>query len=173
MSDLTVVIKSWINEFIIQHDLCPFAKFPFENERIAFYELDSFSDPNLIEAIEFFLTDPMDSYDTAFLIFENKIGFDDFIDFFYALEELLMENKVLARLKLVAFHPEYLHGEIEAPYLHFSNRAPLPMVQLLNIDVINKLIKPGQSEKILEKNEKVLKELGVESLQNKLNELRK
>jgi len=43
--------KAWLLEFVIGHNLCPFARKPFESDQIRFICSDALEDSDLLQAL--------------------------------------------------------------------------------------------------------------------------
>lgn len=157
------IIRNWIENYIIQLNLCPYAKVPFKKDRIGYYDMEEIAVSNFSEFASAFLGS---EEDTRFLILPMS-SYEVFLDMYYFIEEQLDEST--NGIKLVPFHPELVHEKIEHNYLNYTNRAPLPIVQFLRTEMLDK-VSEEESEKILTDNENTLRKLGVESLQNKLDE---
>lgn len=173
MKNKTEILKSWIHNYVIQLNLCPYAKFPFQNDRIKFYEDFEFNEVEIQAVFDDFLSISQSTIDTGFLLTYENPSFLDFLDDYYLLEDIILENEIYKDIKLVLFHPEYMHANVNHEHVHFSNRSPFATIQLLDLKTINKAVKEGDSEMILLNNETNLSKLDKVVLQNILNETKR
>lgn len=114
-------------------------------------------------------------FQTKFIIFPEIGTFDEYLDVGYFVEDL---NEILGYsedIKVVHFHPEHLfEGLEENDAVNFSNRSPFPMLQLLREADLEALKMTEEwKEKILDRNAKVLRNLGYKNLLKNLNEYRR
>lgn len=136
------------------------------------YEIVGFKDfENSFERIlNHFISQENDNVKTSFIIFNETKAYLEFLDTYYQAEDYVSENKQFDDVKLVAFHPEYEHGEITNPSLHYSNRSPRPIIQMLSNNYLEENTNTRLVETILLKNEKTLNDKGEKALQIIINE---
>lgn len=129
--------RKWVKDFVIGHNLCPFAKRPFDESRIRFAICES-------EGMEERLTDfwrevslleklGVKEMSNTLLIFpKGEKEFEDYLGFFELCEQLLeMQNKT-TDFQLVSFHPKFQYEGYSAKAArNYSNRSPFPMVHIL------------------------------------------
>lgn len=146
MSNPTQETKNWIQDFVIKHDLCPFAHEPFEKDELYFQE--------------FFLSPKVEDFENLksnlFLIYpESKLNFEDFY------EEVESFNQIIQDFHLIAFHPEFCFQGLKADDIaNLVNKSPYPMVHIISqkdFDLAKVSIKQGESISLI--NEKKLKKI--------------
>lgn len=135
--------KTWIDQFIIAKDICPFAK------HIPAGKLDLTVDEStaLITNLEFLAT-KLDrlTYDlnieTSLLIYPNADpDFLNFLDLFYACDQLLEDLQLRDTFQLVAFHPAFRFDNAEEnDAANYTNRSPYPMVHILRESTVSKAV---------------------------------
>ena len=176
-SDYIDVTKLWVEEFIIGHNICPFAAKPFEEGKVKWEVLNEAAEfTNVIQAaLEKFVKEDWDSFSTCFLIMPFLKNFDDLVEVFYVIQEVAEDLNFSEKLQYAAFHPQSHYGDIDKDEpVNFANRSPFAMVQLLKVDELDSLnITDDFKDEFLQKNESLLTELGVEELSRKLDEYRK
>lgn len=164
MNKITL-IKEWIEGYIIQLNLCPFAKVPFSKNRIAYFNMEK----DVINDFKLFSEEFLKGNDdTSFIILPN-MSFEDFLNLFYFVEEEVMNYS--DNIKLVPFHPDLKHGSNNKKYLDYSNRSPFPLIQFLKTDVLD-TVSEEDSARILQANEHTLKTIGIDSLQKRIDEFK-
>lgn len=136
--------RKWVKDFVIGHNLCPFAKRPFDESRIRFAICES-------EAVEEQLTDfwrevrlleklgSKEVSNTLLIFPKGEEEFEDYLGFFELCEQLLeMQNKT-ADFQLVSFHPKFQYEGYSAKAArNHSNRSPFPMVHILREEEVSK-----------------------------------
>lgn len=132
--------KEWIANFVIHHNICPFAKKVFEGNQIGYYT--EVSDD--FESLAFSFINRISKLKevTAFLIYRTQFpDFLEFLDFYYACEAILEDSQYHKEYQIVAFHPSYLfEGEDVNDPSHLTNRSPYPMIHILRRDHVEKAI---------------------------------
>ena len=136
--------KAWLLNFVIGHNLCPFARKPFESDQIRFVCTDAQEDDALLKALaqelELLLTDS--SIETTLLIVPNALeSFTVYWDFI-ALAEALIESLGLEGVfQIATFHPQYQFdgAEPDAPE-NRTNRSPYPLLHILREESLSKAI---------------------------------
>lgn len=163
-------LEKWIKNYIVELNLCPFASGTLKANKWRVKELD-FKDYKAIEEVFYdFLKEDMNDVETYFTTSEQLNSWEEFLFYFHFLEELTNEIATFNQIKIVGFHPEYKHGEVEQEAIHFSNRAPWPLIQLLNVEDVHKRTALLDVDKVLEDNELTLKGMTVEELQKRLDD---
>lgn len=152
--------KEWISNFVIKHNICPFAQRPFESNEIGYYTEMAHSFDEL--ALSFMKRIGSFKDSTAFVIYRTQFAdFLDFLDFYYACEAMLEDSDFDEQYQIVAFHPQYLfHGEAADDPSNLTNRSPFPMIHILRRDHVEKAIDIyGNVENISQRNIDYLRNL--------------
>lgn len=161
--------KNWVNSFIIEYDICPFAEKVVTDQRIEYYVInDSNIEDCLIKLIEYlFKLQTNDKIETALLIFPEAVAdFDDYLEFLAIANQLLEEQGFADDFQLASFHPDYcFEGEDSQDAANFTNRAPWPMLHLIRQSSIETGLKfYDNPEQIPVRNIKLTRELGYQFL---------
>ena len=134
------IVKAWIEQWVIELNLCPFAAKPFAEDKIRFVV---FEKTEVFEMMDFFLEElktlsTTSSLDTSILILDNICSdFEDYLDVFYFLESKLADFDLEDEFQLASFHPAYrFEGEEESSNSHYTNRSPLPLIHILRVDQV-------------------------------------
>lgn len=153
--------RTWIEQFVIHHNLCPFAKAPFTKDKIAYNVVD---DQNSLaevfkESIEMLDRSETNQLSNIFIIFPFlKNSFLDFLDRFDQCQEILETINEAKDYQLVSFHPKYQFAETEMEDpINMTNRSPYPMIHILRVEEVAQAIEAfGDTDKILEDNQRLL-----------------
>lgn len=156
-------IKHWLQDVVIGLQLCPFAKLPFQKQRIKFLVSHAETEEDLIEALidECRYLDNNEETETTLIICANALNnFFDFGQFLSWANSSLKNNHWKGIYQLANFHPDYQFSgcEYDDPQ-NLTNRAPFPILHLLREKSLSKILeKYPEPEKIPEKN--------IETMQN-------
>jgi len=164
--------KQWMKQFIIAHNLCPFAHIPFQENRIryALSEANSYEKliPHLFKELLFLdESNPMDC-ETTLLVHPFCLeNWETYWDFLGLVEEILEEESLAENFQIVGFHPGYLfEGEEAGDVSHFTNRSPYPMIHILRAESVEAAIDSHPNiDGIPLQNVSKLRELGTDRIQ--------
>ena len=166
--------KNWLEDAVIGHNFCPFARREFVNNRIKFSIVET--EVGLEEALER-LVDELRALDesdmeTTLLVFAVDFKcFDVFIDLMELGDQLIDALEYRGIYQLAHFHPMYLfEGEAPDAASHFTNRSPYPTLHLLReASLANVLKDKTESDDIVAANIATCEQLGNAALQNALH----
>lgn len=162
MTDIVIEqTKQWLEDIVIGHNFCPFAKKEFVRGSIRFRQFEpqdnsasekkgrfahlntkkkAFSSTErLIEQSITLLMREIDYLDNQPKIETTLLVFDKYFDDFYMFLDLIdIANQLIddsgysGTYQLATFHPDYLfEGEATTDASHYTNRSPYPMLHLL------------------------------------------
>ena len=152
--------KEWIHNFIIHHNICPFAKRVLDHQEVRYYVERGENIELLI--LSFISKLKTEKISTFFLLYLTQFpDYSDFLDFYYTSEAILEDSDYDAEYQVVAFHPDYLFaGEDAKDPSHKTNRSPYPMIHVLRRDQVEKAIESyGDTDEISRKNIELLRKL--------------
>ena len=134
--DTTVnITRRWINSFIVDLNLCPFARREVMRNSMRFTVFEDSDPANILHALseEITLLHNSPEIETSFLILPAGMpDFRDFNDFIYAAESLTEALGWEGRYQLVGFHPQYQFANTEPDDAeNYTNRSPFPMLHIL------------------------------------------
>lgn len=164
--------KKWIEEFVINLNLCPFAAHPFKSDKIR-YAVFKGKDADLEkfhqfcdDEIDFLEKTPATEVETTLIITPHAfLDFDDYldeIDFLeLGLEEVFIDEEEVP-LQLASFHPNYMFEDTdENDVENYTNRSPYPMFHLLRTNRVTIAIEAHPDiDSVPENNIKKMQELG-------------
>lgn len=127
--------KNWLDRFIIQQGLCPFAKREHDKGSIHYAVTSS---NNLAQQLEDLIgscqkLDTDSKIETLLHIYPSGLNhFDHYLDFLELANGLMHEQGYEGIYQLASFHPQYLFAAVDAKDAsHFTNRSPFPILHLL------------------------------------------
>ncbi len=140
--DIIRATQTWLDDIVIAHNFCPFARFVRTPDRIHYTVIES-KDPNtVIEALEAECKRLDEHPQIATTLIMLAAGFEDFNTYLDLLDEAqykIGKWNYAGVYQLASFHPDYLFGgeDKEAPS-HFTNRSPYPTLHLIREDDISR-----------------------------------
>ncbi|WP_241967981.1 DUF1415 domain-containing protein [Pseudidiomarina marina] len=175
---ITAQTKAWVDQVIVQFNLCPFARREVEQQTIH-YQVETSADiaeqlQALLKLIQELDTQP--DIATALLILPNGVSdFDDYLDLVDYAERLLELEGYDGVYQLATFHPEYQFADSDADdAANYTNRAPYPMLHVLREDsVANALASYTKPERIPERNIDFARQKGADFFAKILDDIAK
>ncbi len=166
--------QCWISQFIIQHNICPFAKREFEKNSIHYEVVMSEKIENQLQELIYSCEqlDRESGVETSLLITPNGLSeFDNFLDFLELANNLISQQGYEGIYQLASFHPNYCFDGVEtSDASNFTNRSPYPMLHLIREASIEKALKNyPKPEKIPIRNIEYTKKMGAKALKELLN----
>jgi hypothetical protein len=168
--DIIETTRRWIDRFVVDLNLCPFARRELERNRVRF-AVSRATDPEALAValqreLECLVHD--ESIETTMLI--HPAALTDFFHYnqFLAVCEAMLQGLGLeGELQIASFHPHYqFAGTDPDDPENYSNRSPYPMLHLLReTSVAQAVDNHPDVEGIPERNMDTLRALGRECLQ--------
>jgi hypothetical protein len=157
---------NWVRSFIIQYNLCPFAKGAVNKNGLRITVSDNKKQALALEDLmtEIHLLDETPAIETTLLVFAE--GFKDFfayLDLVDLAEELINQLEYEGIYQLATFHPDYYFADSDPDDVtNYTNRSPYPMLHILREDSLEKAIAAyGDTSTIPEKNSATMRDLGL------------
>ena len=160
---------NWVRSFIIEYNLCPFAKGPVNKGTLKIAVSETKKKALALEdlMVEIQLLDKNPEIETTLLVFaETFKDFFAYLDFVDLAEQLILEQGYEGIYQLATFHPDYYFADTEPDDVsNYSNRSPYPMIHILREDSLEKAIASyGNTDIIPERNIATLQQLGLEKI---------
>ena len=161
--------KAWLTSFIINYNICPFAKREHDRASIHYSVVESNLLEQCLESV-FKASQQLDSepgIETTLLIFPNNFNhFNDYLDFLNLAESLLIDQQYEGIYQLASFHPDYcFDGERSNDPANYTNRSPYPMLHLIREASLERaLATHPHPEKIPERNIMLTRQIGLDKL---------
>jgi len=162
--------KQWIEQFVINLRLCPFAHYSFYDDTIAYAECKSelFSD-SLTEI--YVMIDKMQAagakaISNSFVIVDDGITFRDLLDLQEELIQWLEDQDLSEVYQTVVFHPKFQFAlSAEDDHGNFVNRSPHPMIHILRVEEVSRAIDNTEdAHAIPNRNKALLESLQIRSI---------
>ncbi len=170
--------KRWLENMVIGHNLCPFAKKPYVSGKTRLVDCWHTKNKATLKQLEQELSLLQDtpSIETTLLVLGQ--GYRDYfryLDLLDAANVLLANLGLEGELQLASFHPEYLFAdEPELSTSHFTNRSPYPLIHFIREASITRVLKAyPDPDRIPENNILKMQQLGLAALQQSLADSRK
>ena len=168
--------QTWIREFVVKHNICPFAKREVDNDTIAYHLVIPDSPEAILQAIVNACGQLDQHTDTAtsFVITPGlSASFDYYLDVLAMAEQLLIDEGYEGIYQIASFHPKYCFADSdESDLANYSNRSPYPLFHLLREDMLSNVVdKIDDPDAIPERNITYLREMEPNALVEQLANL--
>ncbi len=158
--------KSWIASFVIQHNLCPFAKKPFVQDTIRYvvYEGEDWEELGLVvqKELEYLEKTPKNTTETTIIIIPTALSdFNDYLDYLAFANRLIFALRLDGVVQIASFHPDYQFAETaHSDVTNLTNRSPFPLLHLLREESIEEALEHyDEPESIPERNMETMRRL--------------
>ncbi len=155
---------AWINNFVLKHNLCPFARKPINENKVRFEYLKTSEESTLenkfLEEVRLLISKP--SISNSMLVCpELDSNFLAYMDLIYKLEDILVEEELEADFQVASFHPAYqFAGTSPEAVENLTNRSPHAIIHILRGDEMEEAIEQhGQTDQIPLQNIEKMKKL--------------
>ena len=163
-------VRRWVEGFIVELNLCPFAGRELLGNRIRFVVTESTTEEHLLAALETELALLNDgaAVDTPWLlhptVLRNIVDYNQFQD---SADQLLVQMGLEGVLQIASFHPDYqFAGTAADDAENYTNRSPYPLLHILREESVERSVAAyPEVEKIPVRNIALMNSLGREKLQ--------
>lgn len=161
-------VRNWIEEFVIGLNLCPFAREPFNKDRINYIVADTKDVQQIVSRFREEVTAlEASTFETSLIIISDKsLSFLEYLRIFGLCEKSLVNSGFDGDYQLASFHPDYQFADADySDQSNFSNRSPFPIIHILRSDMVGKAIESyGDTAKIYKQNIELLEGMSTEQL---------
>jgi uncharacterized protein len=171
--------RQWVENWIIRHNLCPWAASTFSAEKMRVMIIEgryrSLLDRrkllrNIVEECKLLQKSIGENTElkTTLLVLPQLRNFTQFLQFIEKMEGLLVDKQLDRDIQLASFHPHYqFAGTKSEDVENYTNRSPYPILHLLSVKQVHDAIASvqGNTEKIWQRNVQLMKDLGDERIQ--------
>jgi len=170
--------KNWVEHWVLAHQLCPFAKKPFQLEQIRYVAV--LTDDwrvllnHLVEELAFLKNTAPEVVETTLIAHPNVLtDFEQYLDFLEQAEEVIEALDLEGVFQLASFHPDYqFAGTKPDDASNYTNRSPFPLLHLLREDRLEEALEHyPDADQIPERNIQHMESLGTDRLKQELNEI--
>ena len=161
--------RRWLAEVVIGLDLCPFARVPWDEGRVAVEAVAAEHLEGVLTEILLATTAVLRGpHETTLLVFPGTVlqEFEALLECLELAEEMLERTGHADRIQLVGFHPDYRFGDAPAgDPADATNQSPHPTVHLLRrADVARAAAGHPDVHSIPERNIARLREMGASAV---------
>ena len=133
--EIVLSVRQWVNTFVMEMNLCPFAKYEMLNNRVRFATTNAITEEQLLMSLqdELELLNREPSVETTLLIHPNVVqDFYDYNQFLSYADNLLLEMGLEGTYQVASFHPDYQFGGTNPEDAeNYTNRSPYPLLHLI------------------------------------------
>ncbi|RKR02443.1 hypothetical protein C7446_2157 [Kushneria sinocarnis] len=169
--DPETATRRWLYNFVIAHDICPFARREFDADRVRYCRVSGHDTEALLQRLieECRHLDADAHTATTLLIVTPGLEvFEDYLDALALAERLMQLEGYEGVYQLASFHPDYRFGDAPADDpANLTNCSPFPVLHLLReAQVEAALQRFANPERIPERNISLLRDRGHEWWRN-------
>lgn len=137
-------MQQWVESFVVDMNLCPFAKRELVKNRVRFAVTEALDEEQLLTSLqaELELLDRDSSVETTLLIHSKVLqDFYEYNQFLDSADRLLVQMKLAGVYQIASFHPNYQFGGTEADDVeNYTNRSPYPILHLIREESLARAI---------------------------------
>jgi uncharacterized protein len=167
----------WIHQVVIRLGLCPWAAKDVQNTQIRVFQEESSIQYGLLAfketqtnvfnfAKELAFDQP--HCHSGMAIIPQLQNFPQYLQFTDEFVEMLKTTGLESLIQIATFHPKFqFENTEEEDAENWTSRSPFPTIHLLKVAEVSAAIEayPGSTDKIWERNIRVLRKIGAESLE--------
>ena len=162
-------MEQWLERFIIDLNLCPFAGRVVRSGRVRVATTDADSETALLKQLHWELEylQRSDQVETTLLVHPGVLtDFLDYNQFLDQVDELLINGGFEGEFQVASFHPHYQFAGTQAQDAeNYSSRSPYPLLHILRESgVVEAAAQHPDVESIPGRNIDVLERLGQQTL---------
>lgn len=168
---------NWVDDIVIAHNFCPFAKYVRSPNQIRL-EVLAGDTGDILESLfnELHHLDNDDKTTTTLLILTHEAlaDFDEYLDVLAIAERMLHDWGYSGTYQLASFHPNYVFdGNTENDSENYTNRSPYPLLHLIRESDISRYMKnEDDAEKIFSHNIAKANSLGCPYFEAQLEKMK-
>ncbi len=163
-------VRQWVNTFVVDMTLCPFAKHEMLNNRVRFATTRATTEKQLLmslqDELELLNSDP--SVETTLLIHPHVLqDFYDYNQFLSYADKLLLEMGLEGTYQVASFHPDYqFDGTNPDDAENYTNRSPYPLLHLIReASLESAIVEYPDVDQVPARNVALMNSLGHNKLQ--------
>ncbi len=167
--------RCWIERAVIELNLCPFARKPYESDAVRYVvsearDADALLADAQAELERLRATDPR-ALETTVLIHPWVLNdFADYNDFLDVIDALIAHGGFQGEFQVASLHPDYQFADTEPEDAeNYTNRSPYPILHLLREEGVAKAVAGyARPDRIPERNIRTVERLGAERMRELL-----
>ena len=168
---IIAAVRLWLDSFVVELNLCPFAKRELQRLHFALSAAGDESQLLIDLRRELQRLNRDAKIETTLLIHPGAlIDFADYNQFLSDADELIRQMKLEGVYQIASFHPDYcFSGCADSDAENFTNRSPYPMLHLLREQSLERAISSYVGvEKIPQRNIEKMNAMGTARLRQML-----
>ncbi|MEM7277665.1 MAG: DUF1415 domain-containing protein [Pseudomonadota bacterium] len=167
--------RRWVQTVVVGLDLCPFAKYELEHNRLRFVVSRASCENELLVSMndELQRLERDKEIETTLIIHPDVLSdFLDYNQFLDRADQLLEATELAGEYQVASFHPDYQYADTQPDEPgNYRNRSPFPMLHLLREDSVERVIDSRSDiHEIPERNIARMNELGTDALRRLLSD---
>ena len=171
--EIIAAVQRRVKSFVVDMNLCPFAKRELTRNRIRFSSTAAKTEEALLMALqaELELLDNDTAIETTLLIHVNLLqDFDDYNQFLDYTDKLLGQTGFEGVYQIASFHPHYrFDGTGPDDAENYTNRSPYPMLHIIREESLARAIAESANvDQIPARNIELMNDLGQARLRTLL-----
>jgi hypothetical protein len=171
--EIIAAVQRWVKSFVVDMNLCPFAKRELTSNRVRFALTAAKTEEALLMALqaELELLDSDPAIETTLLIHVNVLqDFDDYNQFLNYTDKLLRQTGLEGVYQIASFHPHYRFDGTESDDAeNYTNRSPYPMLHIIREESLARAIAESANvDQIPARNIALMNNLGQDRLRTLL-----
>ncbi len=168
---VTEQTQEWVRKFVVGLNMCPFAKPVLAKGLIRYVECKESEQGLIVDLLDQELVGLRDTdfsvVETTLFILPNWVG--DFVEFQFLVNVCRKRIKTLGLkgvIQIADFHPNYQFADaLSEDVSNATNQSPYPTLHLLREQRVEHALQSAESaEKIVLRNQSLLKEMGWDGL---------
>jgi hypothetical protein len=168
-NEIIAAVQRWVKSFVVDMNLCPFAKRELIKNRIRFALTAAKTEEALLLALqaELELLNSDTAIETTLLIHVNVLrDFRDYNQFLNYADKLLQQMKLEGIYQIASFHPHYQFGGTEPDDAeNYTSRSPYPMLHIIREASLERAIAESPNvDQIPVRNIELMNNLGQDRL---------
>lgn len=174
---IEATVRRWVDTFVVDMNLCPFAKRELVKNRVRFAVTNATAEKDLLMTLEdeLSLLNEEPSVETTLLILPDILqDFHDYNQFLDYADGLLKQMELDGIYQIASFHPDYQFGGTGPQDAeNFTNRSPYPILHILREESLDKVLASTEhAEQIPLRNIELMNSMGTEKLKLLLSSCR-
>ena len=137
-------VRRWLEQVVIELNLCPFAKRELLNDRIRFVLSEAHDEETLLvdlqQELDYLQVHP--ETETSLLVHPFVLQeFGDYNQFLDHADALLDALNLIGVMQVASFHPKYQFADTDYDDVeNYTNRSPYPLLHILREDSLSRAI---------------------------------
>lgn len=169
-----LVVRRWIQSFVVDNNLCPFAGRELEQDTVRVVSTRAETADSLKAVLVKELERLNEEPDIETTVLVHPEAFADFLeynDFLQDVDDLLVNLDLVGVYQVASFHPQYqFAGTSPDDAENYTNRSPYPLLHVLREASVERAVDSYPDiDAVPERNIELMKRLGTRALADQLS----